>query len=82
MELTFIQLSSVREVVLSDAFELAIDEVTFVVAVLELKLPVACLCAMDELSAVSDLVKVPALDAYTMLLVVPPLAIVHVAVLI
>ena len=82
MELAFVQLSSVREVVLSDAFELAIDEVTFVVAVLELKLPVARLCTMDELSAVSDLVKVPALDAYTMLLVVPPLAIVHVAVLI
>ena len=82
MELAFVQLSSVREVVLSDAFELAIDEVTFVVAVLELKLPVARLCAMDEFSAVSDLVKVPALDAYTMLLVVPPLAIVHVAVLI
>lgn len=76
-ELSFVKAARVSEVVLSDAMELTINEITFVVATFKLEPAFTGLLALDEVTCKLDLVIVPGFSTESMLLIVLPLAFVH-----
>lgn len=77
LELAFVEAAGVGEVVLSEAMELTIDEISFVIASFELEPALSGLLAFDEVAGKLDFVVVPRLGAEAVLLIVLPLALVH-----
>ena len=76
-EIAFVELPGIREVILAVALELAIDEITLVVASFEFEAAVALLLAVDEHASVFNFVVAPGLSPVAVLLVVHPLALIH-----
>jgi hypothetical protein len=77
VELSVVNLSSVREIILSLTFELTIFEVTFVEVAIELKSTLSGLSTILEITLVLNGCIVPGLGAFSVILVVFPFTSVH-----
>lgn len=79
LELTFVDLAGVREIVLARAVEHAVDEFAGVCASFARECTLACFLAIDEVALVLYFIIVPIFSAFAVLLVLFPVALVEAA---
>jgi hypothetical protein len=76
-EFSLVELAGIREVIFAVAVELAVNEVSLVVASFKFEAAVAWLLSVDEHAGVFDFVIAPGFTPVAVLLVVHPLALIH-----
>ena len=76
-EIAFIKPARVSEVIPADSMELAIYEITFIVAAFKFKLAFSRLLAFHKVAGKLDLIIIPGFCSEAMLLIVLPLTLIH-----
>ena len=76
-EFSFVDLSWLREVVLSLSVEFAVNELSLINVTIKLEFTFTSLLAINEVTSVNDLVVVPLFSTLSMILVIFPLTLIH-----
>jgi len=77
LESTLVDFAGLGKVVLTFSVELAVNEIAFINVTVKFKFTFACLLSIDEVSSVNDLVVVPLLSSFSVILIIFPLTLIH-----